>query len=129
MRPVIWLLSSSTNVVVRLLGGDPRATGEQMTEQELRDLVITNQSLPADERKILGDVFDATEHTLGEVMRPRHDVVFLRADLDLDDAIREIAQQPHSPLPDLGTDFDDVLGFVPQQHLLPARPRPHAATP
>src|SRR5690606_21990613 len=96
MRPVIWLLSSSTNVVVRLLGGDPRATGEQMTEQELRDLVITNQSLPADERKILGDVFDATEHTLGEVMRPRHDVVFLRADLDLDDAIREIVQQPYS---------------------------------
>lgn len=126
MRPVIWLLSSSTNVVVRLLGGDPRATGEQMTEQELRDLVITNQSLPADERKILGDVFDATEHTLGEVMRPRHDVVFLRADLDLDDAIREIVQQPYSRFPVIGTDFDDVLGFVHVRDLLLADLGAHA---
>src|SRR5690606_29949298 len=126
MRPVIWLLSSSTNVVVRLLGGDPRATGEQMTEQELRDLVITNQSLPADERKILGDVFDATEHTLGEVMRPRHDVVFLRADLDLDDAIREIVQQPYPRFPVIGTDFDDVLGFVHVRDLLLADLGAHA---
>ena len=85
MRPVIWLLSASTNVVVRLLGGDPTAKNEEMTEQELRDLVITNEALPADERKILSDVFDATEHTIGEVMRPRHDVVFLRADLTLVD--------------------------------------------
>src|SRR5690606_19435457 len=126
MRPVIWPLSSSTNGLVRPPGCRPRATGEQMTEQELRVLVITNQSLPADERKILGDVFDATEHTLGEVMRPRHDVVFLRADLDLDDAIREIVQQPYSRFPVIGTDFDDVLGFVHVRDLLLADLGAHA---
>lgn len=118
MRPVIWLLSASTNVVVRLLGGDPKAVNEEMTEQELRDLVISAESLPEEERKILRDVFDATEHTIGEVMRPRHEVEFIRADLPLEDAIREIASKPFSRFPVIGEDFDDVIGFVHVRDLL-----------
>jgi putative hemolysin len=47
-RPVIWLLSRSTNIVVRLLGLDPHAGGEQVTEDELRDLVVTNEQLTAE---------------------------------------------------------------------------------
>jgi putative hemolysin len=42
-RPLIWLLSQSTNVVVRLLGLDPKAGGEHITEEELRDMVVTHQ--------------------------------------------------------------------------------------
>ncbi|WP_420111089.1 hemolysin family protein [Pseudactinotalea sp.] len=126
MRPVIWLLSASTNLVVRLLGGDPKATGEEMTEQELRDLVITNESLPADERKILTDVFNATEHTIGEVMRPRYDVVFIQADLTLDEAAQQMDEQPYSRYPVIGTDFDDVLGFVHVRDVLRADLVAHA---
>ncbi|WP_156253494.1 hemolysin family protein [Pseudactinotalea terrae] len=126
MRPVIWLLSASTNMVVRLLGGDPKATNEDMTEQELRDLVITNESLPADERKILSDVFNATEHTIGEVMRPRHDVVFLQADLTLDAATRAISSEPYSRYPVIDGDFDHVLGFVHVRDVLLADLGAHA---
>ena len=36
-RPVIWVLSKSTNFVVRLLGGDPDAQKEQMSDEELRE--------------------------------------------------------------------------------------------
>ena len=38
-RPIIWLLSRSTDVLVRLLGGDPKAGGESISQEELRDLV------------------------------------------------------------------------------------------
>jgi putative hemolysin len=38
-RPVIWLLSKSTDLVVRAVGGDPNANREVMTDEELRDLV------------------------------------------------------------------------------------------
>ncbi len=44
-RPVIWLLSKSTNGVVRLLGGDPGAGREPITDQELRGLVAAHESL------------------------------------------------------------------------------------
>ena len=51
MRPVIWLLSISTNLVVRLLGGDPNKAGEELTEEErqavaaaARDAVMAAES-------------------------------------------------------------------------------------
>ncbi|HEY9354148.1 MAG TPA: DUF21 domain-containing protein, partial [Nocardioides sp.] len=53
MRPVIWLLSVSTDAVVRLLGGDPKASAEQVSEEELREMVSTNRDLEEDERRIL----------------------------------------------------------------------------
>ena len=59
-RPVVWLLSVSVNVVVTLLGGDPRQGRQAMTEQEVRELVTGTQTLSsADERRIVGEVFDA----------------------------------------------------------------------
>src|SRR5688500_8422789 len=45
MRPVIWTLSVSTNALVRLLGGDPDATSEELSEEELRELVSTHGAL------------------------------------------------------------------------------------
>ncbi len=44
-RPVVWLLTASTNLLVVLLGGDPRVGRQAMTEQELRDLVTGAQAL------------------------------------------------------------------------------------
>ena len=41
-RPIIWLLSKSTNVLVRLLGGDPKQSGESISQEELRDLVAAH---------------------------------------------------------------------------------------
>ena len=58
-RPVVWLLTASTNVLIAILGGDPRVGRQAMTEQELRDLVTGAQALSADERQIAGEVFDA----------------------------------------------------------------------
>ncbi|MFE5336489.1 hemolysin family protein [Isoptericola sp. NPDC056573] len=112
MRPVIWLLSRSTDAVVRLLGGDPSLRSEEISEQELRDLVAAHPGLHEDERRILSDVFAASERTLGEVMRPRGDVVFLRADLSLAEAEERTRDLPYSRYPVVGEDVDDVLGFV-----------------
>lgn len=112
MRPVIWLLSRSTDAVVRLLGGDPGLRSEEISEQELRDLVAAHPGLHEDERRILSDVFAASERSLGEVMRPRGDVVFLRADLPLAEAEERTRDLPYSRYPVTGEDVDDVLGFV-----------------
>lgn len=121
MRPVIWLLSKSTNALVRLFGGDPTATSEEMSEAELRDLVIAHQGLPEDERRILGDVFVASDRSVAEVMRPRGEVRFLDADLTLAQALEEVRDQPWSRYPVTGIDFDDVLGFLHIRDLIDAR--------
>jgi len=118
MRPMIWLLSVSTNAVVRLLGGDPRATGEQLSEEELRELVSTHEDLDEQERRILRDVFAATETSLKEVMRPRGDVAFLQCDLPLSVAAERVQDMPYSRYPVTGDGFDDVVGFLHVRDLL-----------
>ncbi|KRF00680.1 hypothetical protein ASG88_09495 [Nocardioides sp. Soil777] len=118
MRPVIWLLSLSTNALVRLLGGDPHATSEQLSEEELRDLVSTHEDLDEEERRILSDVFAATETNVKEVMRPRTDVSFIDGGLTLAEAAAQVRDMPYSRYPVTGEGFDDVLGFLHVRDLL-----------
>jgi putative hemolysin len=118
VRPVIWLLSASTNAVVRLVGGDPHATSEELSDEELRDLVSTHEGLGEQERKIVQDVFNASQTTLKEVMRPRGDVEFLEARLPLTEAAPRVQGLPYSRYPVVGDGFDDVIGFLHVRDLL-----------
>ncbi|WP_193607410.1 hemolysin family protein [Nocardioides lijunqiniae] len=118
MRPVIWLLSLSTNALVRLLGGDPNAAGEQLSEEELRDLVSTHEDLDEQERRILSDVFAATETTIKEVMRPRGDVSFVDGAMTVGEAALRVRELPYSRYPVTGEDFDDIVGFLHVRDLL-----------
>ncbi len=117
-RPVIWLLSVSTNVVVRLLGGDPHAQREQITDEELRELVGSHETLGEEERRILEDVFEAGDRQLREVMVPRTDVAFLDASMPVYKAAQEALSRPHSRYPVIRGSSDDVQGFVHVRDLL-----------
>lgn len=123
MRPVVWLLSVSTNGVVRLFGGDPSATAEELSDEELRYMVDQHEGLAEDERQILVDVFDAGDRSLSEVMRPRADVTFLRHDITVAEAIEAARAHPYSRFPVIGTGVDDVRGFLHVRDLLGADPQ------
>lgn len=112
MRPAIWMLSVSTDVVVRLLGGDPSINREQMTEDELRGLLGSHEALTRDERKLINEVFEAGERQLREVMVPRTEVEFLNASWSLTRAVRIAQATPHSRFPVVRGSHDDVMGFV-----------------
>ncbi|RKT86149.1 putative hemolysin [Saccharopolyspora antimicrobica] len=117
-RPVIWLLSKSTNAVVRLLGIDPRAHEEPVSEEELRDMVRTSEQLTVEERRLLSDAFRATDRVLAEVMVPRTEVDFLHLTTTVADAIEEVAGKPHSRYPVIRDTADDVVGFIHVRDLL-----------
>jgi putative hemolysin len=117
-RPVIWLLSLSTDAVVRLLGGDPNAKSEQMSDEELRELVNAHDSLGEEERRIVEDVFEAGDRQIREVMIPRTEVDFLDAGTPVYKAAREALTQPHSRYPVIRGSADDVIGFVHVRDLL-----------
>ncbi|MGH3931755.1 MAG: hemolysin family protein [Pseudonocardiaceae bacterium] len=111
-RPVIWLLSVSTNAVVRLLGINPDAKTDEVSEEELRDLVGGHQELTPEERRVLTDVFTATDRVLREVMIPRTEVEFLPGSMPISEAADYVADRPHSRYPVIGDSPDDILGVV-----------------
>ncbi len=117
-RPVIWLLSQSTNAVVRLLGGDPHAQREQMSDEELRELVNAHETLGEEERRIVEDVFGAGDRQIREVMIPRTEVDFLDASTPVYKAAKNAISQPHSRYPVIRGSVDDVIGFVHVRDLL-----------
>jgi putative hemolysin len=112
MRPVIWMLSASTDVVVRLLGGDPNVNRERITEEELRDLVTAHEALSREERRLIDEVFEAGERQLREVMVPRTEVEFLDAGWSVSRAVKLAAATPHSRFPIVRGSHDEVIGFV-----------------
>lgn len=117
-RPLIWLLSRSTDVVVRLLGGDPRAARESISSEELRDLIAAHEALGSDERRLINDVFNAGDRQISEVMVPRTEVEFLEASMTVSRAAKLVADTSHSRYPVIGRDTDDVVGFVHVRDLL-----------
>jgi putative hemolysin len=112
MRPVIWFLSKSTNIVVRLIGGDPAAQREEMSEDELRELVSGHEGLGEEERRIVEDVFAMGDRQIREIMRPRTEVDFLDASLPVFKAVKLASSMPHSRYPVVRSSTDDVVGFV-----------------
>jgi magnesium and cobalt exporter, CNNM family len=118
LRPVIWLLGASTNVLVRLFGGDPEAGREEVSDEEIRALVSGSTTLGAEERRIVDDVFAAGDRSLREVMLPRTEVDFISGDTPAHKAVRELLRSPHSRYPVTGESADDVLGFVHVRDLL-----------
>jgi len=117
-RPVIWLLSKSTNAVVRLVGGDPDAQREQMSSEELRDLVSQHHTLGEEERRIVEDVLEAGDRQIREVMIPRTEADFLDASTPVYRAVKHALSKPHSRYPVIRGSVDDVIGFVHVRDLL-----------
>ncbi len=128
-RPIIWLLSKSTDLLVRLFGGDPEVSGESISQEELRDLVAAHESLSSDERRLIDEVFRAGEREVREVMTPRTEVAFLDASTTASRAAKQVADSNWSRFPVAGRDEDDVVGFVHVRDLLlPNHPAGRAAT-
>jgi putative hemolysin len=117
-RPAIWLLGVSTNVLVRILGGDPKISRGEVTNEEIRIMVSGSTTLGDEERRIVEDVFAAGERSLREVMVPRTEVDFLAGDMPVHRAVRELTKAPHSRYPVSGESADDIIGFVHVRDLL-----------
>jgi putative hemolysin len=112
MTPVIWLLSISTDLVVRALGGDPNVNREVISEDELRGLVTGHEALSREEQQLIDDVFEAGDRQVREIMVPRTEVEFFDATWTLTKATKTAHDSPHSRFPVVRGSQDDVAGFI-----------------
>ena len=82
-RPVIWLLSKSTNGVLRLLHIDPKADEEDVSEDEIRMMVDLGEergAIESNEKELIDNIFEFNNTTAEDVMIHRTDMVMENAD-------------------------------------------------
>jgi putative hemolysin len=108
-RPGVWLLSKSTDLLVRLAGGDPNLQRETVTEEEVRDLVATQASFSPQHRTILLGALEITERVLRDVLVPRRQMVALAADTPVPDAVRMLGATTPGRAPVYRGDLDEII--------------------
>ena len=117
-RPLIWLLSKSTDFVLRIFGIDPKEARSQISEEELLDLVSGHAALSDEERDIVEEVFNASERQIHEIMVPRTEVDFMDVSLTVGKAIDLAVDKAHSRYPVIRGSSDEVIGFIHVRDLL-----------
>jgi putative hemolysin len=119
-RPLLWLLGHATDVAVRVMGGDPKAQREEVTAEEIKELIETQHAITPEQRAIISGAFEVKERRLWNVLVPRGDVLSFPVDTAVTDARRAMVLAGHSRAPVHRGDLDDVVGVAHLRDLIDA---------
>lgn len=126
LRPVIWLLTVSTNGVLRLCGIDPEDNAEEVSEEEIIMMLDEGEeagSIESGEKELIKNVFSLNDTTAEDVMVHRSQVTFLRRDDTRDALLNKIAESGYSRFPVYGENIDDIVGILYAKTYLTAQSR------
>ena len=115
LRPLVWLVNASTNLILRPWGIRLGEGMEAHSEEELRIMISSSTSsgvLDPQEREYLNNVFDFGDRVAREVMVPRPDIEALPSDAPLDELVDRAAFGRYTRYPVYEDDIDHVLGAV-----------------
>jgi putative hemolysin len=124
LRPFIWFLEKSTEVVLGWLGlQPPGADDDVLSEAELR--IVVSQStrhgeIEEQEQEMLYKVFDFADKEASDVMVPRPEVVALSIDLPPEQALEAVMDSPYTRYPVYRDSLDDVVGILHVRDLFSA---------
>ena len=114
-KPLVWLLSASTNGLLRLMGIDPNAEAEEVTEEEIRALVDLGEesgAIEEAEKEMIENIFEFNNLTAENVMTHRTDVTAIWVDEEWDVILQTIRETGLSRFPVYNEDMDDIIGTL-----------------
>lgn len=113
--PLVFLLTISTNFILRRMGMNPEEEEEQVSEEEIRMMLnVGNEQglIKNEEKELIQNVFEFDDIVIEQICTHRRDVVYL----DMEDSIEEwekiIHESRHSFYPICGENQDDVIGIL-----------------
>ena len=112
--PLVWLLTNSTNLVLRLCRIDPEEE-EEVTEEEIRMMVsqsLSQGQIEQDENAMIQNIFDFNDVTLDEICTHRKDVTALDLEDDLDVWDEKINQTSYDCYPVYKESQDQIMGVL-----------------
>lgn len=113
--PVVWLLTISTNGILRLCGVDPNAQDEEVSEDEIRMMADAGSKkgvIDEEENEMIQNVFEFDNVSVVEFCTHRTDVALLWADDSPEEWEKTIHESRHTLYPVCGDSADDVLGIL-----------------
>jgi putative hemolysin len=118
-RPIVWMLSGSAALVLRILGLGGLSQ-EKVTEEEIRHLVTESHEqgvIDEDERNMLNRVLRLGDRSAQSLMTPRTRICWLDADASVDENLAAMRETPFSRYPVYRGADSDVLGILEVKHL------------
>lgn len=115
LRPIVWLLTASTNAVLRLCGIDPHEKEETVSEEDIvlmLDAGADEGTLDQDNIEYIKNVFKLDRQSAADVMTPRKAVAFLQADATADEILHFIEEEGYSRIPVYDEDVDHIIGIL-----------------
>lgn len=113
--PIVWLLTLSTNSILRLLGIDPNSDDEEVTEEEIRMMVDAGSekgAIDEEEKELIQNVFEFDDLTAGEISTHRTELSLLWVDESPEEWEKTIHESRHSIYPVCEESVDNVIGIM-----------------
>ena len=114
-RPIVKFLAFSTNGVLRLIGIDPHADEEVVTEEEIRMMVdVGGEKGVIEDAQIemINNIFEFDDIDVADIMTHRTDMVCIDDDEPLSEAVKLSIENGFSRIPVYEEDPDDIIGIV-----------------
>ena len=121
LRPIVWLLSVSTNGVLRLFGINPHEVVEDVSEEDILDLVdaVEEQGeIDNDTKEMIENVFEFDNTAVGDIMIRRSDMTVLYDGDPIEEVLATIRESGLSRFPVCGENTDDIKGIVLAKEIL-----------
>ncbi len=115
MKPVIWLLSSSTNLVLKIIRMDGTGENDEVTEDDIRLMVDAggkSGSIEEDEKEWIQNVFEFNDISVTDVMTREPDVVSFQVDTPEYEILDTIKDSGLSRFPVYDEDINDIIGIL-----------------
>ena len=113
--PLVWLLTVSTNGILRLLGIDPNAEPDEVSEEEILMMVDAGSekgTIDNEERDFIQNVFDFDNLTVEEIITHRTEVVMLYQEDPLDVWDTTISETRFTYYPICDETPDHIVGVL-----------------
>ena len=113
--PIVWLLTASTNGILRLLGIDPNAEENEVSEEDIRMMAYAGREkgvIKEAENDIIQNVFDFDDTSVGEIMTHRTEMDLLDADVSVDEWKNIIFAGSHIFYPICKNTSDNIVAIL-----------------
>ncbi len=121
LRPIVALLSASTNGMLRLFGINPNDAPQAVTEEEIRMLVDVGEEkgvIEESQKEMINNIFEFDDIVAADVMTHRTDVVAVDISDNFNTVVKTAIEEGYSRIPVYDDDLDDIKGVLYVKDLL-----------